>query len=212
MKDLSNFRAPYLDKRVIREKADEFREKYGKGIVPVDIEDIIEFDLGFEIKAKWGLYSACNTNAFLASDCKSIFVDHSQYLDRRQLPAFRFSLAHEIGHFVLHRDIISLIRATSIPEWKQAMMIMPEEQYGYVELHAFEFAGRLLVPPDLLIEELRAQKESIELFYKNYPDFPDDAVIEHVASRICKRFDVSAAVIERRIKFEAVWENVRPKV
>lgn len=61
---------------------------------------------------------------------------------------YRFSLAHELAHRVLHKDIFSEVEFTDIAGWKAAMTdSIPEKAYGYLEWHANSFAGLVLVPP-----------------------------------------------------------------
>ena len=77
MRELSGFRAPFLSSEKIRIEADAFRKKYGKDKIPVELEEIIEFDLGINIVPKDGLYSECSTNAILSFSGREIRVDNS---------------------------------------------------------------------------------------------------------------------------------------
>lgn len=204
MKDLSNFTAPYLSFAQIRDEADRFRDIYGRGQVPVDIEDILEFDLHIQLVPEHNLYSESRTDAFLSADCKTIRIDFEHYVNPNYEKQMRFSVAHEVGHFVLHRNIIPCLRPSTIEEWKNIIMTMSEKEYSWCELHAYEFAGRLLVPRDVLIEELELQRENIAILFETYPDIADEMVIDHVATPISRRFNVTDDVISRRIKFEKI--------
>lgn len=211
MKDLSDFKAPFISAPEIRKAADDFRAKYGQNKIPVDIEGIIEFDLQIEILPKADVYSNCGTYAFLSDDCKVIRVDREHFFDSYSHPMVRFSLAHEIGHYILHHNLVPLIRPASIVEWKNIVTTMPEDQYGSMEYHANEFAGRLLVPPNELIQELKQYKNKINAYYEQVPDMMDDIVIDYVAVPISRTFKVSEQVIARRIKFEKLWGNFKPR-
>lgn len=211
MKDLSDFKAPYIPPAISRQEADKFYQTYGKGKIPVDIEDIIEFDLNLQIQPKQNLYALTKADAFLASSCDKIYVDNDDFSNPNKLPYVRFSLAHEIGHFILHKDIIPTIRPSSIEEWKNIVITMPEKEYNFLELHAMEFAGRLLVPLDPLIKELKTHSDNIGKYYETYPDVSDDLVIDYVSVPICKKFEVSDDVISRRIRFEGIWHLVKPR-
>lgn len=211
MANLSNFKAPFHNPCSIWEIADKFYDQYGKNIIPVDIEDIIEFDLKIEIFPKQNLYSDCDSNAFLATNCKTIYVDFDHYFIPKNLTYVRFSLAHEIGHLIIHNDIIPIIRPNDISSWKNTVLTIPHQEYKYIEWHAYEFAGRLLVPPDSLARELVVQKKNVETIYDSFPHILDDDVINKVAIPISKKFNVSPDVISKRIKIENVWELVKPK-
>lgn len=211
MKDLSSFKAPVLSVTKIREEADKFYSTYCKDQIPVDIEAIIEFDLNIQIVPKQNLYSLTKADAFLATSCDTIFVDNDDFSNPSKLPYVRFSLAHEIGHLVLHKKIIPSIRPTSVSEWKNIVATIPEREYNLLEWHAMEFAGRLLVPLNILILALKAQKENVKKYYKVFPEANDDLIIDYISVPICKKFLVSDDVISRRIKFEKIWDLVKPK-
>ncbi len=205
MKDLSGFNAPHIKWDKIRDEADKFRETHSEGKIPVDIEDIIEFKLGIDLQPKSNLYSHCNTDAFLCADCEVIYIDNEDFVNPNKEVYIRFSLAHEIGHFILHKDIVPIIRANNIEEWKQIFRTIPEEQYKWIEQQAYEFAGRLLVPRDRLIQELQLQSKRIAMVYDVSPDIPDEAVINQVSATICRVFNVSDEVVARRIRAEKIW-------
>ena len=193
---------------VIRQRADKYRSHHWDGNFPIDIEKIIEFELNIEIIPEHGLYSTFHTNAYLSVDCKQIRIDFQHYWNPQTRRPMRFSLAHEIGHLVLHSDIIPTIRPTTVEDWKNMRMTIPDKEYDFLELHAYEFAGRFLVPKEKLITEVRRHCDDIKKIYDAYPDIGDDAVISGVANKVCKFFDVSHNVISRRIKFEKIWEEI----
>ncbi|MBN1348524.1 hypothetical protein JXJ21_03880 [candidate division KSB1 bacterium] len=62
---------------LIREKAEEFRQQYVHPVdlVPVPIEEILEFDLGI---APWlidGLLQKLDVDGFLSNDLQTLFID-----------------------------------------------------------------------------------------------------------------------------------------
>lgn len=52
-----------------------------------------------------GLNQFCETDAYISSTRTSIMVDNEKYMDDKYQNRLRLSIAHEIGHFVLHKDI-----------------------------------------------------------------------------------------------------------
>ena len=100
------FRAPHISRHEIQARADEFRTTYwpGEGL-PVGIEQIVECDLGIKIIPVSGLRRDSDTDALLLGDMKSIVVDLGMYMDDRMERRMRYSFAHEVGHFVLHRNL-----------------------------------------------------------------------------------------------------------
>lgn len=152
--DLSAFKAPFLPKDKVQSEADTFRANYWpQGNLPVEIHEILEFDLNMEIRTVPSLREAADVDALLLGDLTTIVVDQSMFLDDRYLNRMRYSLAHEVGHRVLHPDLYALIAHASVTEWIETFQSIPDDQYRWIEQHAYEFAGRLLVPPDALKDE-----------------------------------------------------------
>lgn len=71
---------PFLDNKTIKEKADSFRKKLWNDSVPVDIESIIELKLKMDIIPVIRLQKECDTDALIASNWRSIYVDKDRYL------------------------------------------------------------------------------------------------------------------------------------
>lgn len=203
--DPKAFKAPFLDKHQCWSAADNFRAKYAPaGTVPVDVLAIAEFDLGFQIRTITGLSEDADVDALLLSDCKTLIVDHRQYMDARFTNRLRFSMAHEIGHYVLHRDVLKAIPRATPDEWIQFMRDMPEREYGFLEFHANEFAGRFLVPlPDLTTEFQKALKEVEGKGLQRQQ--LTDAHLDYLCKPLARRFEVSADVVEKRLLREKLW-------
>jgi len=107
--DYKNIKVPYFDKKKIEEEAENFRKKFWNNSIPVDIETIIDVKLKIYIIPILGFLRLASVDALISSDYKSIYVDKEVYLDERRHNRLRFSLAHEIGHFVLHKKVYSKI-------------------------------------------------------------------------------------------------------
>lgn len=204
--DPKRFKAPFIDKDTLRAKADDFRTRYSPESVPVDILSIVEFDLRIEIRPVAGLKSECDADATLLGDLKTILVDKDAFLEDRFQNRLRFSVAHEIGHWVLHRELFGKIQHESVQEWIQFYEEIPDDEYRFLEFQANEFAGRLLVPRDRLVTELRKAKRIAVQRRLPLTIFESDQGKEYVATSVAKAFGVSADVIIRRLdKEEGVW-------
>lgn len=155
MLEPGKFKAPFIKIEDIRKSADEFRARYWpQNTIPVDIFEILEFGLDIEIRTILNLREAGDVDALLLGDLKTIVLDQHDFLNDRAQNRLRFSIAHEIGHFVLHSDIFSKIQYTSVEEWIDFFQKIPDDEYTWIEQHAYEFAGRFLVPSDKLVEKL----------------------------------------------------------
>jgi Zn-dependent peptidase ImmA (M78 family) len=197
--DFSKIWIPRLSNEEIRFRADEFRLQHWGDKIPVDVELIAERDLGLTIIPIADLRYAAHTEAFLSGDLRELVYDPS-------LPdvRVRFSVAHELGHYLLHREIISKLRGGSYEEWKEMQQEIPEALWSRAEYQAYEFAGRLLVPPQMLTAELRKLKPLVELARKQMPDLTPDDIKEHIATKAARAFFVSYDVVMRRLDAEGI--------
>ena len=94
------WKCPFIKKEAIWEQADSFRLK-GEAF-PVDIDLIVE-KLNIDILPDENI-SMNNALAFLSRDRQIIYVDGKKYNDPRFDNPMRFAIAHELGHFTLHKD------------------------------------------------------------------------------------------------------------
>jgi Zn-dependent peptidase ImmA (M78 family) len=195
--DFSKLTIPFISDEAIRQRADEFREQCWGKKLPIDIELIVERNLNILIIPIPDLRYHAHTEAFLSGDLKEIVYDPQTSEVRT-----RFSIAHEVGHFVLHKEIIAKLRPTSYEDWKEIQQTIPDAFWGRVEYQAREFAGRLLVPRELIIAELKALQPLIEQARVAIPDLEIPAIKEHISPKLAKRFHVSDEVIERRMTAE----------
>ncbi|MDD8017221.1 MAG: ImmA/IrrE family metallo-endopeptidase [Bacteroidota bacterium] len=197
--DFSKISIAFLSVEEIRRRADEFREHYWGTKLPIDVELIAERNLKLFIIPVPDLRYQAQTEVFLSGDLKEIVYDPG-----RSDVRIRFSIAHEIGHFILHKDIVSTLRPSSYEDWKEIQQTIPDGFWGRAEYQAREFAGRLLVPRTLLIDELKALRPLIERAKDAVPDLELPVIKEFVSPKLAKRFFVSDEVIVRRIEAENI--------
>ncbi len=206
MLDPKEFKAPYIRIEEIKNAADAFRERHWPhATIPVDIFQIVEFGPGLDIRPVNNLKEAGDVDALLLGDLKTIAVDQKDFLNERAQNRLRFSLAHEVGHLELHRDTFLKIAHSSIEDWIAFFQRIPEDQYSWVEQHAYEFAGRLLVPRERLIGKLDAAVALAKKAGFDAWDVSGDAARQFVAHGIAKHFEVSEQVIEKRLIRENLW-------
>lgn len=203
----------------IQERVEEFRSRFieDKAEVPVDIEDLIERKLGIEIRPAIGLADSGKVEAFLTSDLKTIFIDSEKYYGESFEKRTRFTLAHELGHFVLHEFVYKQFKASEFKDWFDFIDSIEEDDLDWFEIQADEFAGRLLVPKEALLSEVESLRPKIEQYIK---DSHADSLINHdeisveeyvkkaIGRMLSERFLVSSAVIEIRLKRERIFEEL----
>lgn len=191
----------------IREEAETFRREHiFTPDLPVDIEHVIEATMGIRIIPIESLQKHCDLEGFISQDYTAIYVDAFLYTDDRYYKRVRFTIAHEIGHYVLHRNTMDNQKFKNVEDWIKFRLNLNDETLGWFETQASEFAGRLLVPIDPLVEEFRSKRDGILRKYSSWDSKPmsEDDLFSMVAPIVCDRFDVSAEVIERRLRKENI--------
>lgn len=198
------FSPPILSYEDINTYAEDFLRNHNPdNTLPVPIEEIIEFDLSLDIVPFPSLQRDFDIDGFISGDLKCIYVDDFVYMNR---PArYRFTLAHEIGHFVLHKDLIESFRPLNIGVWKDFVLQVDDEVYDWLEWQAYTFAGLLLVPRKFLSKDfslqIEALKSKIELVKsKNLPkDSYQEYIVNAIANKLLRIYDVSIDVLIKRI-------------
>ena len=187
--------------------ADDFSKEYWpEATVPIDMEIIVEKRLGLNIEPTPSLLRDHDIDAYLRWDLTGIVVDLECFMEERFRNRVRFSFAHEIGHYILHRDVIEQIGMSTSEDWKNHVLALLEKEYMGYEWQANEFAGRLLVPRKRLEEEMMKvlrsinDKELLEHLVAN-----PDAVLAQMSHSLSQPFGVSEEVIEKRIEREGLW-------
>lgn len=195
---------PCLSYEGLRAKADTFLKNYNShGKIPVPIEQIIEFEFGLTIIPLHELLTVYEVDAFISRDLKTIYVDNS-VLESRSPNRYRFSLAHELAHVVLHHQVYEEIHFSTATEWKKLIGSLEERDRYWLEWQANAFAGLVLVPKAPLVSRLSeaitaARKEGFEL--KNAKEVAKD----YVSTWLGRKFEVSAQVIAIRLDKDALW-------
>lgn len=202
MSNENNIKAPIISYDEIRNHANHFLKQYHPSIeIPVPIEEIAEFQMGLNIVPIPGLLRAFDVDGFTSSDLLNIYVDEPIYSDRPG--RYRFTLAHEVGHIILHKEIYLKANFRNIKEWKDFINSISEKDHRWLEYQAYSFGGLVLVPREHLVKLTEfyinlIQEEDISL-QENW-DFAWDLI----AAQLAKNFDVSSDVIEKRLSKDKV--------
>jgi hypothetical protein len=197
--------APYLPYEKLRAVADCFLKQYHpSGYLPVPIEKIIEFQLKLDIVPVPGLQDGFDIDAFITNDLTEIRVD--SFIQQKRPARYRFSLAHEVAHLLIHKDVFKELKFSSIKEWKEAFLAIPEEEYAWIEWQAYCLGGLILVPGQPLkalfeVSLEKAMKAGIDL---RELDAEGRKIIEDNLGRL--HFDVSREVITRRMEKDKLWK------
>jgi len=219
----STFAVKWISKDKISAIAERFLDEYHPSLsIPVPIGNIIE-SLGMDIIPIEGLkrgYTSAglDIDAFLSSDLMSITVDQDLHDSR-----YRYTLAHELAHKLLHAETYQQYDFGNIGEWLsvigniQAYPSQKKEREK-AEWQADELAGLILIPKTVLAEEFRKEREETFHTYSedhqvfaeysdqvDYLDFITDVTIHSLA----QKFVVSDMTMRIRLEHDDLIERRR---
>jgi Zn-dependent peptidase ImmA (M78 family) len=197
---------PHLKTETIEGYADKFLDEHGIDEIPVDIEWIIENKYGIDIIPTPSLRLLIAAEGFVTCDGKSIYVDNEVYA--RYTNRYRFTLAHEMGHLYIHGSELSQCDFRSIEEWRAFVKQVDPVVIDRMEYQANGFAGRVLVPTrhlsiefDKLLPDAQARIQLAKRGGLRRSDYLP-AIRDFFARQLAPPFEVSTAVVERRLDQE----------
>ncbi|MFH0880484.1 MAG: ImmA/IrrE family metallo-endopeptidase [Lentisphaerota bacterium] len=189
--------------------ADDFRASAhltGHENPPIDVMYIADVILGIDIVPIKGLFNDIKRDAALNYDLSAIQVDEEAWYAWEARKAWvesrlRFTLAHELGHWVLHKDLIRQLDFRSMADYRK--WAGSTDKQDTPEYQANEFAGRFLVPLDILSAEFSQYHKQIAQVEPQWREI--EGMREHLAHKIAPRFGVNHQVIETRFDREGIW-------
>ncbi len=110
----------------------------------------------------------------------------------------RFTIAHELGHYILHASVLKQISFSSTDEWKIAVQQLPEHVIKRAEKQAWIFGAAVLMPRHLVINELKNMRPLIDA--ASEISTVSGEIIDYVAPKLARKFDVSNSAMIKRIK------------
>ena len=185
-------------------RAEDFlREFNPQNRVPIPIEEIVEIQLGMDVIPVPGLLRDLDIDGFIGSDLQSITVDEFVYKNR--VSRYRFTLAHELAHKILHARIYEQFAVTGIQDWERFQDEVNEKDYAILEGQANWFAGLVLVPPQELARvfaKVIAKAKSLGVDFEK----AGDMALPYIAKGVAAEFEVSAEVGRIRIQKDGLWK------
>jgi Zn-dependent peptidase ImmA (M78 family) len=197
-------------KEEVWDAVEKFRQQYLVGSLahlPVDVFTLAELEFRLDIIPFDDQFEKYEVDAALIHDFTGIYVDAEAYIIWEKGPRWkqrrlRFSVAHELGHFILHREIAAGLQFKTFNDFAVWTKGNHGQQYT-LEQTANEFAGRLLVPED----RLRAAFETFAQVAKDViPNWYTSPDMRHgFAEKMREMFEVNTPVIETRLDREGIW-------
>lgn len=140
---------------------------------------------------------------------RAIFVDRSL---RRNGPRFRWTLAHEIGHLVLHRNITKdgecISREPRLVDTRTELRYGKKAKYSdlqWIEWQASQFAAAMILPrAALCVQLVRFQKSELHLGNAGRIYVDDQPVNRHLyrqtIEHLIRVFNTSVTILHRRLQ------------
>lgn len=176
------------------------------------IEEIIDLKLGVNIVPLPGIQKVFEVEGFTSSDLSTIYVDDYIYSNRPT--RYRFTLAHELGHIVLHGDLFKQHSFDEVKDWIAFIQEIDDKDHSKLEFQGYAFGGLILVPPTHLkplfkenlhkLNPLIKEAQRKGVFRERYLDYAKDNIAEVLAPL----FDVSSDVMVRRIEFDSLEDLI----
>lgn len=179
----------------------------GEDQTPIDIFTFLEIDLGLDPIPFDDLSAKYRVEAAIKADFTGIYLDAEQYKLMEKGPDWklnrlRFTVAHELAHYFLHRNLPQADNFASLPDFARWNQSYGGRKYT-IEQEANEFAGRLLVPEPRLrtcFDEFAPEMEKL------LPNFIVSGPLRDTfAEKIAPRFGVNSQVIAIRLDRDSVW-------
>lgn len=188
----------YISPDEIEKAAQNFLKKYHpENTLPIPIEEIIEFHLEIDIIPTPEMMDTVGVDAVTSHDLTQINIDRVQ-LESRPNRA-RFTLAHEVGHIVLHKDFIESQNFQNEKSWRK--FVLNDLHRDPMEVQANMFAAFVLIPSNHLKREFESAKAELA----KHPAFksiglPTEKVLApYLAKPLAQKFETSEGTMTNRL-------------
>ena len=103
---------------MLEEQAEAFLAKYlPQRVIPIPIEEILETDFRVGIVPIPGFSDRFGVVGYLSTDQQDLMIDEK--VMTRYPARYRFTIAHELAHLLLHGDYIRENCPANIADWKR---------------------------------------------------------------------------------------------
>ncbi|MAZ47730.1 MAG: hypothetical protein CME65_04160 [Halobacteriovoraceae bacterium] len=167
---------------------------------PFDIEGYIWKNFKYRIQPTPNAEVSCNVDTALIVCKKLIRIDERVY--DKQYPRARFSMAHEVGHLILHHNYLDFIQkklkeASMTDEFNRIILSLPDKDSRRAEYQAQYIGGAILAPKYKLKEVIK------EFIQKNFSDqkgeLLDEEQRDQLYTYVASYFEMNKSAIITRI-------------
>jgi len=196
MRKSLRIKVPFISQKSLIEKVNEFLRKYHpSGKIPVPIEQIVELSLGITVIPIEKLKKNFGIDSYLSSDFRYIVIDQGCYDNFEERT--RFTYAHEVGHFVLHKEIYQSQEIKDIGNYVKFQNSLTVKNVKRLEFQAHIFAGYILMPP-------KQFGQSVDNLVKKTGGINSITTMDvgKIIQNLASQYLVSGDVIFKQLKYE----------
>ena len=180
--------------------------------LPLDLITFVDLDLELDLIPYEGLSKKYGADAAVLSDFSGFYIDRETFdlIDSApewKLNRLRFSLAHELGHWNLHQGIFSQAAISSDSHLLNWLNHHNGQKYQ-LEREANEFAGRLIIPIDILTDSFNKIADAFDAALGRHAWFNDNQLRQKACEQIASRFGVHHQAIATRFDREGLWPSI----
>jgi hypothetical protein len=199
------FRIPDRSYEQLRGVAERFlAEHHSNAAIPVPVEEIMEFRLGLNIIPVPGLRRYFDIDGYISKSLCDISVD--QYIQETRPDYYRYTLAHELAHVLIHGDVVEQFEFATIEEWKALILGVDADESAVYDGQAHDLGTLILVPPDPLAEEFEEDRRRVQqrgmTLARVIATENGRRILE---SDLARRFNVPRFVITDRMNRDRLW-------
>ncbi len=166
--------------------------------LPIDVERLIEKN-GISLVVVPDMRSIDGLESYITTDgVDKIYIDQYQY-DKDVVRA-RFTIAHELGHLVLHKELLKSQNITNETKYFEFRKNITTDEEKRLEIQAYIFAGYILMPQKTFNSE-------VNKIVERFGGKGKIAVYElrHIIEHISKTFQCSNQSAMKQLKYEFDW-------
>lgn len=188
----------FMTPEEIEKKAQEFLQQFhAEDSIPIPIEEIIDIGMNIHIVPTPDMMTVTGVDAVTSHDLSQINIDREQFDDKPNRA--RFTLSHEVGHIVLHRDFIESKNFKDEAQWRK--FVLSDLHRDPMEVQANMFAALVLIPSSHLEKEYGEAKSELAKnpAFKSGKLPPDKVLAPYLAKPLAQKFEVSEEAMSNRL-------------
>jgi hypothetical protein len=212
---------PYRSNDALAASAYQWLQQHHESLEPpIPVEEILEFVYGITPFPIPGMEDTYGVVGSIGAGLDTLYVD--EWVMMKQPGRYNFTIAHEIGHLVLHRDVLAeweaawqAVPSQDIDAWVRFQQEMDAAVLRQMEYQANEWARHALVPHqplcsavDVAMLDYEGKREAALQQGRDVPEDTFDVVMYYLTEQLAPIFKVSPQIIRYRIENERLFEPV----